>query len=163
VRAIRGVVSIACLLACIGFAALWVRSHYERDDMYWRGSGQYVALMSWNGQVAYAVRIYPPVTYAPPTLRSTTRPAELRVSSHIDRFLWNAEERSILGFGMSRTTPDIDASRLTVPHWFLVIVSGALAVLLKPKPRLQFSVRDLLVVMAMVAVAVAALAALPKS
>ena len=52
---------------------------------------------------------------------------------------------------------------LIVPHWFLVIVSGCLAVVLKPKPRLRFSLRDLLVAMTMVAVVVAALAALPKT
>ena len=31
VRAIRGVVSIACLLACVGFAGLCVRSYYWHE------------------------------------------------------------------------------------------------------------------------------------
>ena len=52
-RAIRGVVSIACLLACIGFAALWVRSYYWYDALYrWQSGGlRRSVVMGWSSHV----------------------------------------------------------------------------------------------------------------
>ena len=55
-----------------------------------------------------------------------------------------------------------DSEIVIIPHWFVVIVAGALGVALKPKPRLRFSIADLLVAMTLVAVVVATLAAIPK-
>jgi hypothetical protein len=59
VRAIRGVVSIACLLACIGFAALWVRSYYSSDSLYRLRSSKYLGASSWDGQITYLVAQLP--------------------------------------------------------------------------------------------------------
>jgi hypothetical protein len=48
-------------------------------------------------------------------------------------------------------------------HWIFVVVFGGIAFVLKPKPRWQFTIRDLLVAMTIVAVVLAALASLPKA
>jgi hypothetical protein len=165
VRTIRGVVSIACLLACVGFAALWVRSYLWRDLMTRQRAGQYVGLMSWAGRVSYMVSNETRETWMTDhPFRLTYRPrADLlkalrKIEARIGKF-----DGLTPGFGLWRSKYDPDSYRLTVPHWFLVIVSASLAVVVKPKPRLQFSVRDLLVAMTIVAVIVAALAALPRS
>jgi hypothetical protein len=49
-----------------------------------------------------------------------------------------------------------------VPHWFLVVVTGALAVLLKPKPRLKFSLRELLTLTTVAAIVLGGVIALAR-
>jgi hypothetical protein len=160
VRAIRGVVSIACLLACVGFAALWVRSYYSHDTLCrWSGSDWHVGAWSLDGQITHtALRraFNGGMPVAPWTW--TRRPTA------VQRLLAGgqpSEVPTLLGFGYSRLRNR--GYTFIVPHWFLVAMTGTLAVAVKPTPRLRFSVRDLLVAMTMVAVVVAALAALPMS
>ena len=145
VRVIRGVVSIACLLACIGFAALWVRSYFWRDGVFYHTPGRYWGVSSWNGSVLFRTSTTNLKAYQPIWLSMTS--AEK----------WERQARSAWG---KNRHGDLERS---APHWFLVIVTGALAVALKPKPCLRFTIRDLLVAMTMVAVVVATLASLPKT
>jgi hypothetical protein len=164
VRAIRGVVSIACLLACIGFAALWVRSHYWHDSLDWWRPDRYVGVRSWAGHVTHMSFQREPLSPMPGSPLGLTG---ARTDENSHAILTAAqgmifEDRTlVLGFGYWQTA--VESYMLTVPHWFLVAVSGALAVALKPKPRWRFSVRDLLFATTMIAVIVAALASLPRS
>ena len=51
---------------------------------------------------------------------------------------------------------------IAAPYSFLVIVLGALAVMLKPKPRLKFGISDLLLLTSVVAVFMAVIAMFAK-
>jgi hypothetical protein len=159
VRAIRGVVSIACLLACVGFAALWVRSYSWHDTIFKLDPGRYWEVASWQGKLAVDISTTRGVRAS--EIRLFCMPADewREMFRRITIGATALPEPDIMGFGWQTSRYDVRAS---APHWFAVVVAGALAVALKPKPRLRFTIRDLLVAMTMIAVVVAALASLPR-
>lgn len=74
-------------------------------------------------------------------------------------FSWEAH-MSMLGL-----PPDVWGFRLigrsiTVPHWFQVLLFASLAVSLKPAPRLRISLRELLIIVTIVAVVLGVLGTL---
>jgi hypothetical protein len=176
VRAIRGVVSIACLLACIGFAALWVRSYYQYDSVGTDRGAQNWSLSSLSDRLCWVARRPGPSLArrlrAATPISWTTVPYDvfwgrIRLSKR-----FNVDVEHFIDWSPVKWYPDTvgigyhplgNGEIIVAPHWPFVIVFGALAVVLKPNPRLQFTVRDLLVAMTMVAVVVAAFAAIPRS
>jgi hypothetical protein len=51
---------------------------------------------------------------------------------------------------------------VAVPHWFIALAFAALAFALKPKPRLRFSLADILVLMTLSAMLIAGVAELTR-
>ena len=134
VRAIRGVVSIACLVACIGFAALWVRSYYLYDSLFaWR-PGQYVGVQLQTGRVRFITSARPPghPEKSPLTRSSISADDSEKARRSVAARGQIREVPTSWGFGYLRFATDTYG--LIIPHWFLVIASGGLAVVLKPKP-----------------------------
>jgi len=68
--------------------------------------------------------------------------------------------RTFLGFYMGRSQEGF--LKLLIPHWFPVLSSGLLAVLLRPKPRWQFGLRDLFAITTIVAAVVGGFAVLHR-
>jgi hypothetical protein len=166
-RAIRGVVSVACLLASVGFAALWVRSYWWIDGFAWgpppTSTGMrcepHLAGQSADGRVLF-VRFSDESWRGPP--HESSLALECQSRSKTARLWWFPDYAGgLLRYGFRRFATD--GYSLDCPHWCLIVAFGAFAVAVKPKPRLRFTIRDLLVAMTLVAVVVAALASLPRS
>jgi hypothetical protein len=140
-----------CIAACVGFAALFVRSYTCHDSMI-SPRGQYHVEL-WKGQI---------------TCHWSTPEPEVD-----DRWGWHAADAeqyqklldlmkpfsypTFLGFGwLVRATH----WHILFPHWFAVFLAGATAILLKRNPRWQISLRELFIVATIAAVVLGAMAAL---
>lgn len=146
-RFLRIAVSALFLVGYILLIVLWIRSYYWRDEVRWNcvpSRSIVVAFDSLHGKIGFRVYSWP---YAGP-----------RWEVHSSWFyrvkgetFFTQRVPSILGFGFRATSKDI---AVVVPYWFLVFLSAALAFALwhKYKKKWQFSLRELLIAMTVVAV-----------
>ena len=156
-RSVRKFSSLVCLTACMGIAALWVRSYFWTDQLCRSHGGTYLGLISWEGTITLGDRPNPPpaIEY----LQLVCTPADEWQDAMAGR---TNEHPELLGFGYERFKLGGGGAAFA-PHWFFVAVAGGLAAALKPRPRRRFGMRDLLVVMTLVATLVCAVMLLPRS
>lgn len=153
---LRNLTALGLLTLSLGTPALWMRSYFTHDIVFrddnsktrqWSFesiAGRLGYLSGWSADcvagplqhVSVEVQYWRPEFYD-----STVRP--------IQKF----------GFGYYR---DPTVIWVYWPHWFVVLCSAALAFALKPKPRLRFSLADLLVLMTLSAVMIAGVAGLTR-
>ena len=151
-----------CLVLCVGFAGLWMHSYYVYGHLY----GRYVLglerliLANEAGQVMISWE--PDLTQGEAPFRrkkeltwSSTRPEE-----NNKQIQNSIHDLGYFGFHAKKYIPDVWVVK--APHWFLVLVTGALAVLLKPKPRLKFSLLELLTLTTVGAVVLGGVVALAR-
>jgi hypothetical protein len=166
VRTLRNLTALGLLTLSVGVLALWVRS-YEWCDGIQINSGRttfsvaslsgrsYFGRRSNSGQMLRTRGRYPR-RFLIHSRRSETMVDSLRKS---DAKFSQRRAPNAYGFGSHRTTR---YSELFAPHWFVALVFALLAFALKPKPRLKFSLADLLVVMTFSAVLIAGVAGLTR-
>jgi hypothetical protein len=118
-------------IACVLLVVLWVRSYscFDSFGISFDGERAY-----WLGSVVGELRIAKPMTQRHGfNWKTYGTPAREWVKHETPR-------RSVLGFSL-------DSSRIIVPHWFSVVVAGAIA----GAPWMRFSLRALLIAMTLVA------------
>jgi hypothetical protein len=147
VRTLRNVTASALLSLGVGVLALWARSTSRSDQLRFNGGGG-MNVISVLGvfNFWYGLRSPSPdwtMTFSSDSIKDVEA-----------RFV-RITERPKIGY---RTIGS--AWVLFAPHWFVAIVFAALAFVLKPKPRLRFSLSDLLILMTFAAVLVAGVASL---
>jgi hypothetical protein len=153
-RLIRNIASAFFLTATIALAALWIRSHYSFDEvMQTRGD---LILSSWDGEFTL---ILAHGRAGNGSLRVSSIPAKEFLDSLRRDIGPSFRPQEYFGFAYKA----LGASRVVIaPHWFFVTAAIGLSVILKPKPRLQFSMQYLLIAMAFAAMIAAAVAALAR-
>jgi hypothetical protein len=152
VRTLRNLSALCLLTLSIGVLALWLRSitwfdrvDIKRDSQVSLGSAAGL-LNLWTGILT------------------------LPHDSIEFRFSTGSTEEALSERGVD---PDLPVLKIGyrqygrgwvyfVPHWFIALVFALLAFALKPKPRLRFSLSDLLVLMTLSAVMVAGVAGLTR-
>jgi hypothetical protein len=145
---LRNVTALALLTLCLGVLALWARS-YGRSDVL---DNRNKRLVSALGIISIAYdRPFNPRSGGKLWVQSTP------TDNTVDR---SQDFISRLYFFRLSRFPRV--TKVAPPHWFIALVVVALAFALKPKPRLRFSLSDLLVLMTFAAVLVAGVAALTR-
>jgi len=143
---------------CIVFVALWVESYDTRCVMQGRLTAtKALTMKSFQGGIAFYGKNDSGRGYRDTGLKwiCLITPAE----PYLEQFRSVNLTPSYHRFRV-RSSPGLFG--VTAPHWFLVVVTGMLAVLSKPKPRLKFSLRELLTVLTLVAVVLGAVEAASK-
>ena len=153
--------SCLCLAMCVVFVAFWVHSYYSYGSMQGVLPAKRVfSVVSKPGQITL---------YGINTSGRGARPWQVawqyrfmpadRYQEMMDKELGREWTHAHAFFGFSLLTRS-GIWRVSVPHWFPVIVTGALAVLLKSKPRFRIGLRGLFAVVTLVAVVLGAVEAL---
>jgi hypothetical protein len=152
-------------MTCVLLSAFWARSYFYFESL--SGPlplvGARVGLASWRGQIgtywmpavvrdSSAIE-WPPDLPAPEHswIWSTTAAREhlalLRELNNVG--IATSTQSSFLGFSISWRENE---APIEMPFWFPLVVCALLVCGLKPKPRLRFSLRDLLVAVTLTAV-----------
>lgn len=136
-RQIQIIVASLCLVLAVSLAGLWIRSYSFGDTL----SGPPIVVYSWHGQIAIAAN-NPQVPVSKWTVR--WKPTEkYQERMNLSRgwagdLIWPPEPRL---FGFYRKSIQRWFG-IAFPHWLPILIAGALAVLLKSKPRLRFGLRE---------------------
>jgi hypothetical protein len=161
VRPLRIATSAAFLLVCALWIALWARSYYWVDNVIGRLSNTTsLDVGSAQGQLAILainrVHVEPPFGHDVWTLKSVSLdqvPEEIRLYSLSNPC------RTLFHFGRHF---EIDQNSVRMPHWFLVMTTGVTATVLAIRRPWRFSLRTLLIVMTLVAVALGTIVAFAR-
>jgi hypothetical protein len=153
-RLLRIAAFAGCVVTSVAFGALWARSYYWNDTIVRNHSQGYWHFRSWKGRIEYIV-----------TVGTEKWPSWLALKSHSTKD-WQGlisahgglTGPEAFGFGWGETRSG--NTRGIAPHWFFVLVAGALALAFKPKPRRRFSLGEVLGVMTVAAIAIAAITSL---
>jgi hypothetical protein len=144
---LRTVAACLCLEICLFFSILWAASYstgiqingklpWQRWFTMWSAEGGLYlgcsATLEDQPKPEWVLNQNPYSTWE--KLRRFTQ-QHRTTSSFMGYSLWHHPDR----FGM------------TCPHWLPVLMTGAIAVLLRPKPRLNFGTRDMLLLTSVVA------------
>ena len=140
---LRIALSRCCFSACMAFIVFWIHSY--KYYAFVSGSPTNTrcdAIVSWQGRVrmnSYAIG--PNLRNDPPELDGGFVPhPHPKTRAH--------PSPSFLGFHLR-----IGRSwKSAAPHWFFTLLAGSIAFILKPKPRLRFSLKSLLFAMTLLAV-----------
>ena len=156
---LRIVVSCVCLVLCVLFAALWVRSYYYGDFVQKtfrvspRTSYNLTIATSGKGSISLhlGVQSGPNIKFVNWRFDSEST-AEYTPEGHWLNFVWltlRYEYRNV--------------RHILFPHWFAILIFGFTAYLVKPKPRWQFGMRELFVLSTIGAITVGTLAAVLRA
>lgn len=158
----RHVAFLACLTACIGSSALWVRSYYRCE---WINGplpdNQNLGVTSWRGHLAICWKtVHKNQHYRGWQIRSLPAEQYLEATQFLMSYIGvqPTSEVGFLGYNWIRPRE----WRISPPHWSVTAVTAALALLLKPKPRRQFTLLDVLGALTFAALAFGALAAISR-
>ena len=150
-KRLRVGMSLLCLVLAVAFAGLWAHSYSSCGAIRKQSDEHSFILTSWRGGIQAVVNRGKSV---PPSVGWRTG---FVPSMELDeRFLRPIAFRF-------RFQVKADSFRAAAPHWLFVIVFGILAVILKPKPRLRFSLRELLVAVAVAAIALGSVEAVVRA
>ena len=143
-RTIQNVIAMIFLVLSVSILALWIQSHIAYGVMQGpvlRSLGFYSS--SWKGQLRFG---WLPLTPNKPEIIWDRR---FLSKKEVEQVQPVPADAGILGFHADSRPP---VRSIAAPHWFLVAVTGAIAILLKPKPRMKFTVKDLLQLTVVVAI-----------
>lgn len=143
-----------CLVLCLGFLALWVVSHQLECFLTGRFPGiQGFSVTSYECRLSICVMADNGMSARAKWGLRIDRPNDLSV------FMQGAPRAKRRAFGYSDTAL---AGLWTVwlPHWLRGLITGGLALLIKPKPRFKFSLCELIILTTVAAIVLGAVAAL---
>ena len=144
--------SCFCLVLCVLFAMLWVRSSDYVDSIEARSSKTAVSIKSWIGGVRFRLIIWPKKHFVS------------------NRGFWVSMPTGDSTFPPRRYDMKYERSRegtrlyeVLVPDWFLVVLTGLIAFFAKPKPRFRFGIRELFALSTVGAITVGTFAAVLRA
>jgi hypothetical protein len=156
VRTLRNLTALGLLTLSLGVLALWVRSFGRTDYLTRHDPDYHWTVSSWAGRLSYLggpgmVTNRGNITvYEHSCVTQDDIPPNQRVGSTHGTFVFAFHVYPSGGM------------YLAAPNWVFALTIGALAFALKPKPRLKFSLADLLVLMTFSAVLLAGVAGLSR-
>lgn len=149
VRTLRNLAALGLLTLSFGVLTLWVRSVNRSDQLRFNGgSGMNVISVLGMFNFWYGLRSQSPdltLTFSSSSIKE------------VEARLVRVTERPKIGYRSMGSAWVIFA-----PHWFVALVFAAIAFALKSKPRLRFSLADLLVLMTFSTVLIAGVAGLTR-
>lgn len=153
-RTLRAGLALVCLALSLAYAAFWVRSHSYEQILSVGLTNSRVRIDSLPAGLRIESRPYQKAS--PPFWHwsSVRRGGDVFRSP---RFPWE-HDKLVAGFAYARG-PRPWGLALATPHWFPVVALALAAIALAPPPRWRFSLRRLLAVTTIVALALGALAA----
>src|SRR2546423_8151786 len=110
--------SSGCVIASLLLLALWTRSNHTVDFFQWNKTryGWGIAVTSFQGRCEFMVASYNEV-------RTNMKAGFTSKTTRNPRWSWPTNPP--LGFGISST--DAGNRLFTMPHWFLILLTGFLA------------------------------------
>jgi hypothetical protein len=151
------IASAVCLVACVALMGLWARSYYWMDEfgfnplgVFWVGGGSAV------GRVAIGELTDGEAGPAPSFIFSHRPVAALGREPAATFERWS----TIAGLGIVNYA---DAFGIMMPYWFVVLVSGSLAMALRMRWPWRFNLRGLFIVMTFLAVVLGMIAWLDRA
>jgi hypothetical protein len=150
---IRMVVAYTCLVLVTAFVALWVASYFFLVSVSWRlNSDERVGMGGERGQLNWSWHYWTPgeVTY-PIYWRVMPIEDHDRMMNRMmpRKRIWPPEP-SLIGFGTWRS--DRESFYVVMPHWFPILLIGAIGIIAKPRPKLTLGIRDLLILTTLLAI-----------
>jgi hypothetical protein len=155
-RRLLNIASIVCLVLCVAFMGMWVRSQHWHDSLSaWFTNRCGFEISSVPGRViAHALLLHQPMIGLQGTM-SSSPDAELWAKPfHQTGPSTPLNFVTRWGFAVEPTSgpPGNDGYTITVPYWFLVMTSGLLAMLFQLRWPPQFTLRSLFIVTTFLAV-----------
>jgi hypothetical protein len=144
-RKLRIAFSTFCALIALSFVTVSVRSYWWTEEVFWKISDDY-AVGIWNGAGHVVFSWHSPRNGMHPGARSGIM-GPRRITDR-RKLLERTEVPSVAGFGADRR---FDVDLVMMPHWCLVLLTGAIAALPWMSWQWRFSLRTLLVAMTLVA------------
>jgi hypothetical protein len=166
------VVSVICLVACVAFMALWVRSYRMWYELPGRYSATRAFQIVWEDGRLMLFE-FPVDSYSEKLLLQVPKPwpwteggqpiglqTESGPPVRFEAPPWTRGRLTPLGFVMYvRRT----GSFLMLPYWFLVLVSGSLAIVLRLRWPWRFTLRSLFIATTFLAVVLGMIAWLDRA
>jgi hypothetical protein len=139
---LRIAVTALCLTACVLLALLWVRSYWRLDSTIGplsKTTGFQVSSMEGRIWLQYAAGLEAPVT-------------SWEFFSRKESILGELEDDHPLNGPTFRVASNSGILEAVVPHWFLAIITAAIATVFWTSRKWRFSLRTLLIATTLVAV-----------
>jgi hypothetical protein len=130
----RTVLSVVVSILCIGLVLLWIRSCTVRDTIWWPGVNHGVEISSLLGHAVLIIES-----------RETSAGGLAPFATHHEEIDPNTTLSFDLDFLGFLYRPESRVVRIDVPFWFLLLVGIGTAAFVRPKGKLKFSVRTLLI------------------
>ena len=147
-RRLLNIASIVCLVLCVALMGMWVRSHYQHDEVRGRfTSGQCLYVHSVQGRIV--VSLNPPFAITLGEWSAAIYIGPNKQQSVINIPLLSHGILGSLGFGYGF---DKFNWLVAVPFWFLVLTCGSLAMIFRLSWPLRFTLRSLFIATTFLAV-----------
>jgi hypothetical protein len=155
-RRLFNIASAIFLVLCVALIGLWVRSYSWEDQCFFRPFGSHpVFLASEAGRLVLGI-----VTMGSPTHQNQFE------ASHAPLKNWRGAraqiDRSTFGFGGFGIIAPVNPS-LVVPHWFAIVLAGALALVPWSRARCRFGLRSMLIAVTLLAIVLGIVAWLDRA
>jgi hypothetical protein len=154
-RRLLNIASIVCLVLCVVLMGMWVRSYHADDTLSGRLSAEHgFSIESIPGRLILfeGTGLY---TWAIATVRAEGSKTHVKPKNF---------GFAVYYYGMAGTSAAAPFFMLVVPYWFLTLVSGSLAMLLRlRRPLRQFSLRSLFIATTFLAVVLGMIAWLDRA
>ncbi len=141
-RTLRSVASVGCFTLCVALVLLWVRSYWKRDSVSDPRGGW--SACSWRGTIEFLY--YSGIGSEGSFRYESISPRDF--GRHVQGLVPLIKPQySRFGFGYENFGNEamaVEGVVVQVPCWFLVVMTAAASVALKPKPRYRFSLLDFL-------------------
>jgi hypothetical protein len=127
-----------CFALCVAFLVLWVRSYFYVDWLWTFTENETgYSVSSWSGGIW--------CSKGRPLLDVPLDSRRLQWVSHSSAKVQElrGKHNHAINLATFRVYSGAENAIVQVPHWFLILILGV-AALIKPKPRLNFSVAELL-------------------
>lgn len=160
---LRIVVSCFCLVLCVLFSMLWVRSHYQYDYLGYmaRLPRNQMVLMAAEGSARFQRQRQVVGSTSEPLWFWSTKPPR---TTPLPPPTTGVVNPGLLGFRWyHRTSKDSLSIEAKLPIWFLVLTTGLIACVVRPKPRWQFGMRELFTLSTVGAITIGMLAVLLRT
>ncbi len=182
-RCCRRLISVVCLIACLAFVALWLRSYHQADRIHGRFSGRESFLIAskqgrvtaarfrWHGAAnwwtwgIHTFAVDDEMSFPVGSVRQYESAAGFGTISNPTYMVMRStfetpEGATILISGAAVAT--LRGSGIILPYWFLVLVTGLIGTTIRSENPWRFSTRTLLVTVTFVAVVLGLVAALDR-
>jgi hypothetical protein len=148
---VRAIASAVVLALCGMIVVLWVRSYFFEDRASGLLNGVGIRVYSSRGRIVCSKNTEPDVA------------DKYSWQLHLGREYWLSpnDERLRIQSPAALFQPVTYASA-TAPHWFFVVATALLAVLLKTRPRWRVSLAELMIFMTVTALGMAGVMGLAK-
>jgi hypothetical protein len=153
-RRLLNIASIVCLVLCVALMGMWVRSYYSMDSFGWSNERSWaMTLTSLHGRARFLKMNLPPGLHLGYTRMFVRLPASGVTfdAENNPGYSKTALPRVAEWSGFYWSLRSTDAN-VAVPYWFLVLTTGSLAMLLRTRWPLQFTLRSLFIVTTFLAV-----------